>query len=73
MKKWLGSETKCDICKKEFSEVGNVFYDAKTVMGAWGLLCHKCFILHTDGTLGIGHGQEYEVGSKNLLRGSKNS
>ena len=55
--KWLG-ETICDICKQEATEVGPRFYDCKTMLGPWGLLCVKCFPVHGVG-LGTGRGQVY--------------
>lgn len=41
---------KCDLCGKE------ALYDAKTVEGPWGYLCHSCFTFHGIG-LGTGLGQ----------------
>lgn len=52
---WAGTLTGCDICKNGF---GGLMYDAKTKMGLWGNLCHRCFETHGVG-LGVGLGQKY--------------
>ena len=55
-KRWMGTEpSKCDICVKENLEE---FYDARTKMGQWGILCKKCFNAFGIG-LGLGKGQHY--------------
>ena len=62
---WLGSDpSKCDICHKKGLRQ---FYDAKTKMGPWGILCKKCFKTHGVG-LGMGLGQYYVKEGKNFVK-----
>ena len=57
MIKWLGSNPKnCDVCGEPFDNKD--FYDAKTRLGPWGMLCVACFRKHGVG-LGTGMGQRY--------------
>lgn len=59
-KKWLGSQTKCDICRRNLKDFTH-FYDARMIMtGQWALMCEKCFQDHTNGRLGTGLGQQYD-------------
>jgi len=46
----------CDICK----DGTKAEYDAKTIFGAWGYLCKKCFEKYGIG-LGTGRGQKLKV------------
>lgn len=67
VKKWMGSQTKCDLCRQDLNE-HPTFYDARTETGPWGLLCLECFQLYGVG-LGAGMGQEYDSTTKEKLRG----
>ena len=52
----LNPPTKCDICH---SQVGDEFFDAKTINGPWANMCTECF--NTIGVgLGTGLGQMYK-------------
>jgi hypothetical protein len=56
---WLSPPPRaCDGCDDTITDV---FYDAKTSMGPWGLLCDRCFTHGPGlGKLGTGLGQKYE-------------
>jgi len=41
------------------AKIDDVFYDAKTVMGPWGILSPASFRQHGVG-VGLGRGQKYE-------------
>jgi len=48
----------CDIHKYEKQQNAvPAVYDARTNNGQWAFVCEECFITHTAGTLGVGHGQ----------------
>jgi len=65
-KKWLGSApTDCDLCHKPFVDV---FFDAKTRFGPWGLICSKCFLTEGVG-LGTGLGQKYDLFTLEKIEG----
>jgi len=56
--KWCGSQpSKCDLCS---GRLGKVFYDGKTKMGRWALMCHSCFNYYGCG-LGVGKAQKYDT------------
>lgn len=63
--RWQG-KTVCDICSKPVANVGNHFYDARTIHGRWALMCEECWIENTTMQLGIGIGQMYD--SKTLKK-----
>lgn len=54
----------CDVCR---AVITTVFYDARLTKGifalhsSWGNVCETCFNVCTDGKLGIGIGQKYEL------------
>ena len=56
--KWLG-KTNCDICGKDVRTY-KFFFDSKTKMGTWMLMCWPCYNLLGIGKLGIGLGQKYD-------------
>lgn len=56
MTKWIGEVLNCDLCHGSF---GNVMYDCKTRYGAWGNLCHYCWMAEGK-PLGLGRGQKYK-------------
>lgn len=56
--KWQGSTT-CDFCKQDCTKVGKSFFDGKTDLGPWALMCVKDFANHGQG-LGQGWGQQYD-------------
>ena len=66
-KMWMGSlENGCDICGHPF---GRFFFDAKTKVGTWALLCERCWGVYTDKRLGLGIGQKYETSTKMMVEG----
>ena len=54
-KTWIGSTPKCDLCGLEEP---TVFYDGKTYMGPWAMMCPVCFARYGIGT-GTGRAQKY--------------
>jgi hypothetical protein len=57
-KYWLSPvPTKCDLCH---GPVAGRFYDAKTALGPWGIVCPHCFKA-SGHSLGTGRGQEYTL------------
>jgi hypothetical protein len=61
--RWMGEvPPTCQTCP---NPIVNLFYDEKTRMGPWGILCHTCHTLGPGiGQLGQGYGQRYEkIGS----------
>lgn len=65
-KKWMGSKpVKCDLCGGELEDV---FYDARTTSGPWGILCSMCFAVHGVG-IGTGMGQIYNLNTLEKLAG----
>ena len=67
-KSWLsGRPTKCELCAQPFKN-GDVFFDAKTKNGQWGLLCSNCFV-QENGRLGTGLGQKYDLNTLEKLDG----
>jgi hypothetical protein len=69
VKKWLGSQTKCDFCKIELTSwTVAAFVDGKTVMGPWALMCPECFEKYGVG-LGLGRGQKYDAQTKVKIEG----
>lgn len=64
---WRGSHSEqCDACGARF---GNVFYDAKTRGGPWGLLCSDCMDAIGSKELGTGLGQAYDRVTKLKIGG----
>ncbi len=57
VKRWCGAVPNvCQLCD---STLEDVFYDARTQSGRWGILCQMCF--NEVGTgLGTGKGQKYD-------------
>ena len=56
MTRWVGSTPReCDLCE---GDLGELFFDAKTRKGPWGMLCERCYTEHGIG-LGVGLGQAY--------------
>jgi len=55
IKKWLNG-SKCEICKKEVSSVGDTCYDSPTHAGPWAFMCKPCWLNH-----GHHFGQEYDA------------
>jgi hypothetical protein len=65
VKRWEGTwPADCDICEIDL-QVYEVFYDARTRIGSWALLCPDCFEEEGVG-LGTGLGQKYD--SKTLVK-----
>ncbi len=64
--KWQG-QTKCEFCEKDVTKE-NCFFDAKTVLGFWALMCNDCFMVHGV-KLGIGWGQKYDSRTLEKLGG----
>lgn len=56
--KWNGAVlANCQTCA---TAIDKVFYDAKTKMGPWAIMCPSCFTLGPGyGKLGLGFGQQY--------------
>lgn len=56
---WMSAvPAKCDTCD---TPIVDIFYDAKTVYGPWGILCPTCHTLGPGlGLLGPGAGQEFK-------------
>lgn len=56
--KWAGS-TNCDSCS---AKIVDVLYDAKTVYGSWGTLCHTCYgeFAYAPGVFAPGVAQKYK-------------
>ena len=66
-KMWLGSlEKGCDICGHPF---GEFFFDARTTVGVWALICERCWCIYTNKKLGTGYGQKYETATKMMVAG----
>jgi len=63
--KWSG-DTTCDFCKTDATRVGEVFYDGKTSLGPWALMCKNCFRRYGIG-LGLGKGQMYDSKTKEKI------
>lgn len=63
--KW-SSDTTCDFCKKDATQVGDIFYDGKTILGPWALMCKNCFRKYGVG-LGLGRGQMYDSRTKEKI------
>ncbi|HRT03484.1 MAG TPA: hypothetical protein P5513_06050 [Candidatus Diapherotrites archaeon] len=63
--KWSG-DTTCDFCKKDAAQIGNTFYDGKTTLGPWAVMCAKCFKQYGVG-LGLGKGQMYDSKTKEKI------
>lgn len=66
--KWLGSQTKCDICNEDLNAF-EYFYDARTLTGQWALLCETCWQEFTFQKLGTGFGQKYNSTTKEKVEG----
>ena len=65
-KYWLSTKPDvCDVCDQELKVV---FFDAKTKMGPWGILCKDCFERVGIG-LGLGLGQKYDLTTLEKLEG----
>jgi len=68
IKKWLGSNTTCDICKTPFITYP-YFYDIKLTTGQWALCCEDCAAAYSWHRLGTGWGQQYDSHTKEKVRG----
>lgn len=54
---WIVPHKCCDTCG---TKIGNKFYDARTSLGPWAIMCPSCHHLGPGlGRLGTGYGQEY--------------
>lgn len=69
-KKWFGTwPANCDYCTQPLKETPDgVFYDCKTRLGPWALLCSVCFEAIGCG-LGTGKGQKYDSHTREKLEG----
>lgn len=58
---WIGTPiTCCEYCKNPIPQnIGVSFYDAKTKLGHWCILCGACFEIYGIG-LGRGLGQRFQ-------------
>ena len=66
MKKWLGDlPATCNICNKPLA---TTFFDGKTQMGPWAIMCSSCHKVHGIG-LGTGRGQKYDAKTKEKVAG----
>ena len=57
LKTWTGIVDECDICR---DKIFQSFFDAKTKMGPWALMCPDCYLDHGI-RLGEGFGQSYKL------------
>jgi hypothetical protein len=57
-RRWLG-KTRCDFCGEDVRK-HKEFFDAKTLLGPWALMCDKCFLMNGEGRIGLGWGQKYD-------------
>ena len=55
---YIDPPSNCDVCKEP---IKNTFYDAMTKFGPWANMCSTCFKTHSNGRLGMGLGQQYEL------------
>ena len=68
-KRWNGQRpVRCDLCIQPFESAAKHFYDFKTSCGPWALGCEQCF-KKFGGTLGLGHGQKYDLKTLVKLEG----
>lgn len=65
--RWLGPLGNCDFCERPLKGFPK-FYDAKTQLGPWALMCPDCYAHYGIG-LGLGRGQEYATDTRLKLRG----
>jgi hypothetical protein len=64
--KWRGTKPfVCELCRRELF---HSFYDARTKMGPWAILCVICFGEKGVG-LGLGKGQKYDMNTLEKLEG----
>lgn len=56
----------CETC---YGPIKDKFYDAKTNIGPWAIMCPSCFNLGPGiGKLGTGLGQKYEFDGKHWIK-----
>jgi hypothetical protein len=69
IKRWLGNQTKCDLCHIPFSDI-EWFADAFCrTLRQWALVCPECHAENTSGRFGTGVGQKYDAATKIKVEG----
>lgn len=69
VKRWLGRQKCCDLCKTPFTDV-EWFADAYCrTINQWALVCPECHEENTSGKFGVGIGQKYDAKTKVKIAG----